>query len=110
MIILPKRKIVQQEKDVFLRFPWPASSMKNIENCVKNRPMFHCLSFTPLPDTDHPLPYVMSMSTPYGYIENDYWQKEASRPGHWLSSMEVKLLSAFFLRNTAPEHKSVHVI
>jgi hypothetical protein len=111
LIILPKWKRVQQEKDVFLRFPWPASSMKKIENCVKNRPMFHCLSFMPLLDTGCPLSYVMSMSTPYGYIKNDYWQKKASLPGHWLNEMEVKLLlSAFFLRNTAAEHKSVHVI
>jgi Ulp1 protease family, C-terminal catalytic domain len=48
------------------------------------------------------------MSTLYGYIENDYWQKKVSLPGHWLNEMELKLLSAFFLRNT--EHKSVHVI
>jgi len=35
---------------------------------------------------------------------------DLSQPGHWLNDMEVKLLSALFLRNTAAEHKSVHVI
>jgi hypothetical protein len=36
LLILPKRIKVQKEKDVFLRFPWQSSSMKKIENCVKN--------------------------------------------------------------------------
>jgi hypothetical protein len=108
MLILPKWKNEQKEDDVFLKFPWPASSMKKIENCVKNRPFFHCLSFMPLPETDHPLPYVMSRSTLNGWIENEYWRMKATQPGHWLASHEILLLSAFFLR-IGLEQNLVHV-
>ena len=94
----------------FLKYPWPASSMKKIENCVKNRPLFDCLSFMPLPETDRPLPYRMSTSRlTYGWISNKWRNTTASQPNYWLQTSEIQLLSAFFLRNST-EHNSVHVI
>ena len=94
----------------FLKYPWPASSMKKIENCVKNRPLFDCLSFMPLPETDHPLPYGISRSTLlYGWIPKDHWKTTASQPTFWLATQEIQLLSALFLRN-GTEHNSVHVL
>jgi hypothetical protein len=100
---------VTQGRKVFVKFPWAASSMRKIEDCVKKRPLFNCLSFMPLPETDRPLADRMSKSTLNGWIEKEYWETIESQPNHWLATKEIQLLSAIFLRNRT-EQNAVHVI
>ena len=91
---------------ILVEFPWPASSMNQIESCIKSKPLISHLSLSPLPETDCPYSYLQDASTMHGTIYESIWQKW--HHNHWLSMAEMQLFSALMMRNTT-ENKFVHV-
>jgi hypothetical protein len=97
-------------KDVYLRFPWPASSMKRIEDCVINKPILSTLSGPALPYTDRPYPYQKGSTRLLSSITASFWKRATDgNERHWLCTDEIVFLSALLLRNTS-ENKFVHVL
>jgi hypothetical protein len=95
--------------DVFVEFPWPASSMKKLENCIKAQPFLSSLSGPELPNTERPYFFPKGKTFMLGTITGTFWKGAIKNEGkHWLCSSEIMFLSALFLRNTS-QNKHVHV-
>ena len=95
---------------VLVEFPWPASSMKKIENCIRSQPLFSSLPLATLPETDQPCTYLTGESMMQGTILESIWHSRAatSQQNHWPSTSEIQLLSALLLRN-ATQNNFIHV-
>ena len=64
-----------QPMKILVEFPWPASSMNQIESCIKSKPLFSHLSLSRLPETDRPKHYLQDKSTMHGTIHEPIWPK-----------------------------------
>jgi hypothetical protein len=97
-----------KDSDFYVKFPWPARSMKAIETCLKDLPVLESLSGKSLPKKDLPFSYIKASSKIAGAIyEKD--RSKYEKTSQWLSDMDIHILCAFLLRNRTA-NQFVHVI
>ena len=92
---------------ILIEFPWPSTSMKRVESCIKTKALISHLSLSQLPETDRPYHYLQDKSTLHGTIYEDIWKNRGHN--HWLSTAEIQLLSAVLTRNSL-HNKYAHVL